>query len=331
MECASCHGARWSCAKYALASPSATMCACAFLTAAEMDAVVAVWLRDETLWRELQCVVCKTAMVQAYAACHEGHASVCMPCFQRLEKCPVCTGNLSRPPTRLRPLEAAAQHVAVPCPYDGCARSLRHADLGAHVAACDAKPLVCGYTACTARVSARDTNDHYHTAHIPTDRNALLKGVPKTERERCDVTATATYSFPTNADTKDVVWFGGCSALVFDASTTGARYGVEFRNTTNTTRALAVFALRQLTAPQTFRLAHITVRFGTLDGAHMQFILKRAITFSERIDNSIGTSDAVYVVDLTLLRQFLVSFTHSTRTELKWRLTVRITATFVPT
>ena len=100
----------------------------------------AVTSTDANLLRELECVVCKDIMLRPFSVCHEGHASACMPCYKKMNACPVCRGKLQSPPTRLRHLEGLAQDLLVPCPHaaDGCPlHALRYADVGAHVETCD--------------------------------------------------------------------------------------------------------------------------------------------------------------------------------------------------
>ena len=95
---------------------------------------------DALLLRELECVVCSDIMLRPFSACHLGHASACMSCYEQLDDCPVCRGDLLSPPTRLLPLEAVAQNLMVPCPHAavGCPLgALLYADAGAHAAQCD--------------------------------------------------------------------------------------------------------------------------------------------------------------------------------------------------
>ena len=97
---------------------------------------------DAHLLRELECIVCKDIMLRPYIICHEGHASACMPCYDKLKACPGCRGKLLAQPGPVRnlPLEGLAQDLFVPCPFtaDGCPlNALRYAEAGAHVDKCD--------------------------------------------------------------------------------------------------------------------------------------------------------------------------------------------------
>ena len=101
---------------------------------------VALSPADANLQRELECVVCKDIMLRPFSVCHHGHASTCMPCCSKLERCPICRGRLLSPPFRLRPLEGLAENLLVPCPHaaDGCPHTqLRYGDAGVHVEKCD--------------------------------------------------------------------------------------------------------------------------------------------------------------------------------------------------
>ena len=92
------------------------------------------------LLRELECIVCKDIMFRPYMVCHEGHASACMPCYEKLTECPACRQKLMSPPARNLPLEGTAQDLLVPChnTADGCPLdALRYADAGAHAGNCD--------------------------------------------------------------------------------------------------------------------------------------------------------------------------------------------------
>ena len=103
---------------------------------------------EANLLRELECVVCKEIMLRPFSVCQHGHASVCTACYEQLNECPVCRGDLLSPPSRILPLEGMAKDLLVPCPYaaiDGCSlNALRYADAGVHAAICDWRKVLVG-------------------------------------------------------------------------------------------------------------------------------------------------------------------------------------------